>query len=135
MKWSYIRYCLLSLSCRLRQSSKVVTMKNMNRGASIFSIFFLVYFLFPSHAFAVSCHDDCPKRKSELTEKKIERDRMKIILSRNEDFLKRNPSANPSIVMKIQSNKIMARLEIETLENEILPLAEFVEKQGCSKCL
>jgi hypothetical protein len=108
----------------------------MNRGASILSAFFLaIYFLLPAPAFAVSCHKDCLKRKSELTEKTIERDRMKIILARNEDFLKRNPNANPSIVMKIQSNKIMARLEIETLENEILPLAEFVEKQGCSKCL
>ncbi len=105
-------------------------------GAFIQAFFAFAFSLFiAGTAWAVSCHEKCPEKKTELANKTRERDRMKIVLSRNEDFLKKNPNVNPSIVMKIQSNKIMARLEIETLENEILPLSQFVEKQGCAKCL
>jgi hypothetical protein len=87
-----------------------------------------------SKALAIACNDKCPERKAAIDAKIIAKERMKSVLERNEAFLKNNPGVNPSIIMKIQSNKIIARLEIETLENEIIPLKEFVEKEGCSQC-
>jgi hypothetical protein len=107
----------------------------MLRGRAPFLMFVLVSItLHSSRVFSMACDPSCPERTAQLRSKILARDRMKTILSRNEDFLKRNPKANPSIVMKIQSNKIIARLEIETLENEILPLSTYVEKKGCKRC-
>jgi hypothetical protein len=120
--------------CRLRLPNRSGTIKGMSRGGFIPFILLFCSVLSAPEAWSMACNEKCPEQKTALEAKIVAKDRMKAVLERNEAFLKNNPNVNPSIIMKIQSNKIIARLEIETLENEIVPLKEFVEKEGCSQC-
>ena len=85
-----------------------------------------------SHA-QQNCMNCAPLIKS-LDEKVAQLERVKVILSKNEEYLKNNPSASTSIIVKVRSNILVSRLQIETLQNEKQLVENSVQEKGCESC-
>ncbi len=82
-----------------------------------------------------ACTPACEPAVKVIQAKRSEGERIKVILEKNEDYLKKNPTASPSITVKIRSNILMSKLQIETLANENTVLIADAQKKGCQECL
>jgi hypothetical protein len=70
-----------------------------------------------------------------LQEKTEKLQRTQIILQKNEDYMKKNPEASPSIAIKVRSNILVSKLQIETLQNEKVLIEKTISEKGCGACL
>jgi hypothetical protein len=83
---------------------------------------------------AGNCPGNCAPAVAQLAKKEGELGKIRDILAKNEEYLKRNPSVSPSIAVKIRSNIMISKLQIETAQNEKVLLEASLEKQGCKEC-
>ena len=90
--------------------------------------------LFAAQASA-TCNPSCEPAVKVIQGKQNEEERVKLVLAKNEDYLKKNPTASPSVTVKIRSNILMSKLQIETLLNENTVLIAEAQKKGCQECL
>jgi len=84
---------------------------------------------------AENCAGNCHTLTSSLSKKEMELVRIKDILKKNEEYLQKHASAPPSITVKVHSNIVISRLQIETVQNERTVIFKNIEKQGCKQCL
>ena len=97
-------------------------------------LYLLIPLLFsPAHA-AGNCPANCTPAIARLASKEGELAKIRDILAKNEDYLRRNPSVSPSVAVKIRSNIMISRLQIETAQNEKSVLETSLDKQGCKEC-
>ncbi len=87
-----------------------------------------------SHALT-QCGPECPDLGKRASEKQVELARIRIILAKNEDLLKANAAASPSLLVKLRSSAIMSKLRIETLQNENQVIGDQLKAKGCQSCL
>ena len=90
--------------------------------------------IFSPVAHAEPCIGPCDGLMRSLIEKTDKLGRTQVILQKNEDYLKKNPDASPSISIKVRSNILVSRLQIETLQNEKILIEKSVTEKGCGKC-
>ena len=102
------------------------------KGVQLF--FFVLINLMTAHAHAQQNCMSCAPLINSLNTKDEQLDRTRIILKKNEDYLKDNPSASTSILVKVRSNILVSRLQIETLQNEKQLLENSVQEKGCDSC-
>ena len=65
-------------------------------------------------------------------DKKIQKEKVAAILKLNEDYLVNNPNLSHSIRVKIGSNKAMAFVQLETLDNEMQLTQKQMHDKGCN---
>ena len=94
----------------------------------------MVIQMFSAIAGAETCPGKCAPGVAQLMKKEVELLKIREILAKNEDYLRRNPSVSPSIAVKIRSNIMISRLQIETTQNERSILEASLERQGCKGC-
>ncbi len=94
----------------------------------------LVQSVFVAPASAETCIGPCDGIVRSLTEKSEKLERTQVILQKNEDYLKKNPDASPSISVKVRSNILVSKLQIETLQNEKILIEKTITEKGCGKC-
>lgn len=80
------------------------------------------------------CPGHCGPFVKEVAAKTAEIKRMADILARNEAFLKKN-AVSTSVSVKIGSNILIAKLQIETLQNEKAVVEKSASEKGCKTCL
>ena len=85
-------------------------------------------------AFA-SCPPKCIPNLKAFDFKQKEFARINLILSKNEAYLVKYPQVSPSLLIKIRSNILMSKLQIETLQNQITVLTAENFSKGCRECL
>jgi hypothetical protein len=85
-------------------------------------------------AVADTCLGPCDAIVRSLQEKSEKLERTQIILQKNEDYMKKNPDASPSIAIKVRSNILVSKLQIETLQNERVLIEKTITEKGCGKC-
>ncbi len=85
-------------------------------------------------AVAETCIGPCDGIVRSLQEKSEKLKRTQIILQKNEDYLKKNPDASPSISIKVRSNILVSKLQIETLQNEKVLIEKTITEKGCGPC-
>ena len=83
---------------------------------------------------AETCIGPCDGMVRSLREKAEKIQRTQIILQKNEDYMKKNPEAAPSISIKVRSNILVSRLQIETLQNEKVLIEKTISEKGCGAC-
>ncbi len=81
-----------------------------------------------------NCPGPCVPVLKSLNIKETELQRVQTILQKNEDYLKKNTSVSASISVKIRSNILISRLQIETVQNEKTMIEKTLQHQGCSGC-
>ena len=89
---------------------------------------------FQAAAFAGECNGNCAPLVTSLSQKETELTRIKDILKKNEDYLQRKTNIPTSISVKVRSNIVISKLQIETIENERTAINQTIEKQGCKQC-
>ncbi len=97
-------------------------------------LYLLIPLLFSSAHAAGTCPASCTPAVERLTIKEGELAKIREILAKNENYLKRNPSVPPSVAVKIRSNIMISRLKIETAQNEKTILETSLDSQGCKEC-
>ncbi len=90
--------------------------------------------LLSTPASAGNCAGTCAPAVAQWEKMENQLDKIRDILAKNEEYLKRNPSVSPSIAVKIRSNIMISRLQIETAQNEKALLEASLERQGCREC-
>lgn len=83
---------------------------------------------------AETCIGPCDALVGSLQEKTAKIQRTQIILQKNEDYMKKNPEATPSIAIKVRSNILVSKLQIETLQNEKVLIEKTISEKGCGTC-
>lgn len=83
---------------------------------------------------AETCIGPCDGIVRSLLEKGEKLQRTQIILQKNEDYMKKNPDASPSIAIKVRSNILVSKLQIETLQNEKVLIEKTISEKGCGSC-
>ncbi len=86
------------------------------------------------NAVADTCLGPCDGIVRSLQEKSEKLERTQIILQKNEDYMKKNPEASPSIAIKVRSNILVSKIQIETLQNERVLIEKTITEKGCGKC-
>jgi hypothetical protein len=87
-----------------------------------------------SVAKAEVCIGPCDGMVRNLQEKTEKLQRTQVILQKNEDYMKKNPEASPSIAIKVRSNILVSKIQIETLQNEKVLIEKTISEKGCGKC-
>ncbi|NDG86044.1 MAG: hypothetical protein EBX52_13525 [Proteobacteria bacterium] len=85
-------------------------------------------------AHAQKCTGNCTALVVSLSKKDVELARIKDILKKNEDYLQKHAAIPPSISVKVHSNLVISKLQIETIQNERTVIFKNIEKQGCKQC-
>jgi hypothetical protein len=83
---------------------------------------------------AETCIGPCDGLVRSLREKSEKLQRTQIILQKNEDYMKKNPEVSPSISIKVRSNILVSKLQIETLQNEKVLIEKTISEKGCGAC-
>jgi hypothetical protein len=83
---------------------------------------------------AETCVGPCDNMARSLLEKSEKLKRTQLILQKNEDYMKKNPEAAPSIAIKVRSNILVSKLQIETLQNEKVLIEKTISEKGCGTC-
>ncbi len=98
-------------------------------------ILYIMIHAFSSFALAQqNCPGPCTPVMKSLSTKETELQRVQTILQKNEEYLKKNTSISASISVKIRSNILISRLQIETVQNEKTMIEKTIKQQGCSGC-
>jgi hypothetical protein len=87
-----------------------------------------------SVAKAEVCLGPCDGMVRSLQEKTEKLQRTQVILQKNEDYMKKNPEASPSIAIKVRSNILVSKIQIETLQNEKVLIEKTISEKGCGQC-
>lgn len=87
-----------------------------------------------SIAKAETCIGPCNGMVRSLQEKTDKLQRTLVILQKNEDYMKKNPDASPSIAIKVRSNILVSKIQIETLQNEKVLIEKTISEKGCGQC-
>jgi hypothetical protein len=100
----------------------------------VLTLLALIAFHAPTLASAGECNGNCAPLLTSLSHKENELTRIKDILRKNEEYLQKKAPLPTSISVKVRSNIVISKLQIETIENERTAINQTLEKQGCKKC-
>ena len=89
---------------------------------------------FHAPSFAGDCNGNCTPLLTSLSQKETELTRIKDILKKNEEYLQKKTNLPTSISVKVRSNIVISKLQIETIENERTAINQTLDKQGCKQC-
>jgi hypothetical protein len=87
-----------------------------------------------TYSFAQTCGAHCTPLVTSLSEKSDRLERTQVILKKNEEYLKKNPNASASISVKVRSNILVSKLQIETFQNEKILIEKTIQEKGCNQC-
>ena len=109
---------------------------DMIRGAvqKFLLVFTLTLFVPVTYQIIRASCEQCMKNKADMLATSGRIDRVKDILQKNQDYVTRNPNAQASIVIKVRSNILMAKVQIETMTNQLTAFELAGQKLECSQC-
>ena len=80
---------------------------------------------------------DCPGcakiAEQENHQEFLKRSRLAYV-AQNQAYMAKHPDAELSARIKAQSNIVQARIQIETVENNLIFLKQDFDKRGCAEC-
>ena len=79
--------------------------------------------------------DDCETKRSELHDQKDKQALFQDYLNKNRAYLAQLKPDDSSKLIKVKSNIVIIQLRLETLQNLINPLNDWLHAHSCSQCI
>ena len=80
---------------------------------------------------------DCPscdKIAAQQGQQTVLKQTRLVYVKKNQDYMQQHASAEMSTRVKVQSNIVQARIQLETIDNNLIFLKQDFDKKGCVTC-